>query len=152
MKNIFRVSIIILLAIFSANTFAKNPCNSTVESERADAMLDDLDNWDSIYQYYDKYSKYNCYSTGYFGESIADSVVKILSVKWNTLNELAIKINSNKKFGNFILSKINSTVDSNDLIKIHELANKNCPTNLLKLCKMIDKETIRAFEEMGGKL
>lgn len=150
MRNIIKASIIILLSTISVNAIAKSPCNNVVESEHAEKMLDNLNDWNSVYQYYDKYSKYGCYSTGYFGESIADSTVKILVNKWDTLNELYLKTNSNKKFGKFILSKIDSTVDGNDLIKIHDLTNKNCSKDLSTLCKAIDKEAIRSLKEMGG--
>lgn len=151
MKKIFKLSTIVFFSIISINSFAKSSCHSAVESEHADAMLDDLNDWSSVYQYYEKYSKHGCYSEGYYGESIADSVVKILANKWNTLDELSTNSKKNKKFKAFVLSKIDSTVSSDDLIKIHELANNKCPKNSLKLCKIIDKETVKAFEEMGGK-
>lgn len=67
------------------------------------------------------------------------------------MDELALKSNNNKNFEKFILSKIDSTIDGNDLIKIHELANKNCPKDLSKICRSIDKEVTRSFKEMGGK-
>ncbi|WP_027706016.1 hypothetical protein [Zymobacter palmae] len=151
MKSIFKASAIILLSIISVDATSKIPCNNVTESEYADKMLDELNGWNSIYNYYYKYSKYGCYSTGYFGESIADSIAKILANKWDTLDELALKSNNNKKFEKFVLSKIDSTVDGNDLIKIHELANKNCPKGLSKTCRNIDKEVTRSFKEMGGK-
>ena len=151
MKSIFKISVIILLSLISVNATAKTPCNNVTESEYADKMLDELNDWNSIYNYYYKYSKYGCYSTGYFGESIADSIAKILANKWNTLDELALKSNNNKKFEKFVLSKIDSTVDGNDLIKIHELANKNCPKDLSQICRNIDKEVTKSFKEMGGK-
>ena len=150
MNNIFKAAILVMLSALSINSFAKNPCHSTVESERADAMLDNLNDWDSIYQYYEKYSKYGCYSTGYFGESIADSVVKILANKWDTLDNLSIYDKKNRKFVDFILSKIDSTVSSDDLINIHKSATNKCPDNLLRLCKRIDREAVNSFKEMGG--
>lgn len=42
MKNIFKVSIIILLSTMSVDATAKIPCNNIAESEHTDKMLDEL--------------------------------------------------------------------------------------------------------------
>lgn len=150
-KTLLYIGTATILTLFSSISFAKNNCgNANIESEKADSLLEKLyDSWGDIYQYYDKYSKYGCYSEGYYGESIADSVVKRLANHWDSLNDLALLTRKNKQFENFLISKINATVSDSDLLKIHELANKECPNELLNLCKKIDKKTLKAYKEMG---
>lgn len=151
-KHLYKISVTIILLLISGATFAKNHCgNINIEGEKADSSLESLyESWENIYSYYNKYSKFGCYSTGYFGESIADSIVKRLSDHWDSLNDLASLTRKNKKFENFLLSKINATVSDRDLLKIHDLANNNCPKELSGLCMSIDKQVLKAYDEMGN--
>lgn len=149
-KHIFILSIIFLCfhqhAIADASIAL---CESEIEENKADALLDTLyESWENIYQYYDRYSKFDCFSEGYFGEGLADAVVKRLANNWGSLNELAKLTRKNKKFEKFIILKINATTSEDDLMKIHYLANKQCSKNLAKFCKKIDHRALDAYKEI----
>lgn len=150
-KPLINICTVTILTLFSSISFARTNCgNVNIEGEKADSLLESLyDSWGNIYQYYDKYGKYGCYSEGYYGESIADSVVKRLANHWDSLNELALLTRKNKKFENFLISRIDATVSDSDLLKIHELASKECPQKLSILCRKIDKQTLKAYKAMG---
>ena len=148
------IACLLTIALLFGNNYANarnSICTSEVEENKADALLDNLyDSWENIYQYYNLYGKHDCFSEGYFGEGIADAVVKRLADHWESLNDLANITSKNKGFKKYILNKIDATVADDDLIKIHSLANEECPKGLSVLCKNIDTEVIRAFTELGG--
>lgn len=89
-KHLYKISVTIILLLISGATFAKNHCgNINIEGEKADSSLESLyESWENIYSYYNKYSKFGCYSTGYFGESIADSIVNHLTNPSGQINVL----------------------------------------------------------------
>lgn len=124
-------------------------CKNEIEENKADALLDTLyDSWGNIYQYYEKYSKFDCFSEGYFGEGIADAVVRRLATKWDSLDELYKLTKNNKHFAEFILMKINATTSEDELMKIHNLANKQCPKKLSRFCKKIDRSALNSYKEI----
>lgn len=132
-----------------ANAFSSKCGDVNIEGEKADNMLSVLDeSWEGVYSYYKKYSKYNCYSEGYYGEAIADSITERFAKHWDELDQLTRITKKDKKFEKFVLTGINATVAEEDLLKIHDLASKQCPNGFSKLCKRINNRSIKAHKEM----
>lgn len=151
MININRFLCILFLLFSSFNCAnASSKCgNVDIEGENADKMLSVLDeSWTGVYNYYNKYSKHNCYSEGYYGEAISDSITQRFSKHWDEIDQLTKITSKDRKFEKFVLTGINSTVEEEDLLKIHELATKQCPTGFSELCKKIDNRSIKARKEM----
>lgn len=137
---------LVFLSIFFFLTSANaKECTATLEKEANEniGMVDK--DWNSIYEYNQKYSP--CIDGGLW-EATSDSVVKMLSNKWDELSVLEKLVAKDKKFKLFITNNITSTVGSDELLKIHENATKHCPKRSLTLCKMIDREALISYKEI----
>ena len=140
MRNFF---ILLISILFSATVHAKE-CTQSILDE-ADRNAGNFGSWENVYSYSKKYS-------GCIGddtqESVSEGIVRMLADKWDQLHDLKKLVEKDKKFENFVIYGIDSTVSGDDLLKIHSLAKKQCPKDSKKLCKTLSREALRAYKEM----
>ncbi|WP_414499585.1 hypothetical protein [Zymobacter sp. IVIA_12111.31 C1] len=131
----------IFLSIISVQ--AKECAHSLYEKADNDAVR--FENWRQVYDYEEKYN--GCIGSD-TSEILSESIVRILAEKWEQLPDLKKLIKKNKKFEEFVFSSIDSTVSGDDLLKINDLAKKQCPKNSQTLCSKIGRKALRAYKEM----
>lgn len=131
----------IFLSIVSVQ--AKECIHSLYEKADNDAVR--FENWKQVYDYDRKYN--GCIGSG-TSEIVSESIVRILADKWEQLSDLKKLIKTNKRFEEFVFSSIDSTVSGDDLLKINDLAKKQCPKNSQKLCSKISRKALKAYQEM----
>lgn len=131
----------IFISIISVQ--AKECSHSLYEKADNDAVR--FEDWKQIYDYDKKYN--GCIGSD-TSEIVSESIVRILSDKWDQLPDLKKLIEKNNKFEAFVFSSIDSTVSGDDLLKIHDLAKKQCPKNSQKLCSKIGRKALKAYKEM----
>lgn len=128
-------------------------CTAVHAKECTQSILDEADknaggfkNWEDVYAYNKKYG--NCVGSD-TQESVSEGVVRVLADNWEQLPTLKLLIKKDKKFERFVIDNISSTVLENDLLKIQDLAKKQCPAYSSKLCKKIKNKAIKAYKEIN---
>lgn len=116
------------------------------ESEAMEAP-GDLKSWQDIYGSYKRYVQ--CDFHGAVSEGYSDSVTKMLSSSWKSLDELAALTGTDKDFLKFVLRHINSIANSYDLEKIYYSAGNACTASSEKLCSLIEKRAKKALDAIN---
>lgn len=98
--------------------------------------------WANVYYYSKKYE--GCIGNDTL-ESVSENIVRILADKWDQLPVLEKLVKNDKKF---IIMGISSTVSGDNLLKIYDLAKKQCLKGLSTLCNKIGTKAIRAYKKM----
>lgn len=137
-------SILIVALLLTKIAYAQE-CTQAIFDE-ADKNAGHFKSWENVYAYNKKYDK--CIGSDTL-ESVSEGIVRILSDSWNQLPNLKRLIKKDERFERFVIDGINSTVLEDDLLKIHDLAKKQCPKNSSKLCKKIGNKAIKAYKEIN---
>ena len=122
---------------------AKECTHSMYEKADNDAVR--FKSWKQVYNYEKKYN--GCIGSD-TSEIVSESIVRMLADKWNQLPDLKNLIKKDRQFEAFVIFGIDSTVSGDDLLKIHNLATKQCPKDSKILCRKIDHQARKAYKEM----
>src|SRR5580698_3776472 len=106
-KNI--AAILALAAGFSMTSVAAAKSCSPQQAEAADAMIDQLDDWDKVHTIFVKFKQCD---DGSIAEGISESVSRLLVDEWATLPSLAMLGGQDAPFKSFVLRHIDTTLDS----------------------------------------
>ncbi len=121
----------------------QKPCNRT-EYQQAEKEAVNLRSWDALYKSYRLYGRCNDVDAA---EGYSESVARILVDRWETLLRLSELAEKNKNFRDFVLGRVDATLDMRDVQKIHTKAIQHCPTGLRELCKSLQRQAEIAIEE-----
>ncbi|WP_414501733.1 hypothetical protein [Zymobacter sp. IVIA_5232.4 C2] len=140
-----KIILLFISIFFIPTTVHAKECTQSILDE-ADKNAGDFKSWKNVYEYSEKYGE--CIGSD-TQESVSEGVVRILADDWEQLHTLKILINKDKKFERFIIDNISSTVLEDDLLKIQDLAKKQCPSDSSRLCKKISNKAIKAYKEIN---
>lgn len=101
------------------------------EADAADAAVDGLDSWTKVARTFQQYG--HC-DEGSIAEGNSEAIARLLVDHWGTAPSLARLVRRDPALKRFILRHINSTLDTDDLDRIHRLASASCPANSATLC------------------
>jgi hypothetical protein len=129
-------AVTLVIAISSIAFGQPHSCTAEL-SKRADAALDHLTSWDSIYEWYRDYRQCD---DGGPAEGVSEAVARNLVDRWQTLPRLG-ELAKNAEFRRFVIKHLDETVTANDLRKISANASKHCPSiSLQSLCAELKKQ------------
>ena len=116
----------------------KGAC-SRQQAIQADAAVDTLKTWNSVYRFYKQHSACD---DGGIAEGVSESVAKLLANKWESFGRFVSLASRDKGFENFVVRHVDETIDwGHDAPKIHENAQLHCPPNATRLCKILVVKT-----------
>lgn len=108
----------------------------------ADTALDNIDNWASVYIWYKNYSVCD---DGYLSEGLSDTVGRLLDKNWSETTKFVEAARKDSKYLAFVLTHINSTLDSRVLESIHENTLNHCPKGYSDICQKIQVSADQAL-------
>lgn len=104
---------------------------SPARAEAADAMVDKLDDWAAVGRFFKAYRQCD---DGYIAEGSSDAIAQLLARQWETLPKLQALIRQEPALRPFVLSHVNSTLDTDELDRIERNASESCPSGGASLC------------------
>jgi hypothetical protein len=119
-----------LLALALGATAQARTCTPK-DAEAADAAVDHLDNWAAIDNNLRKFG--HCDDSS-IAEGNSEGVARLLVDKWQTLPQLAELIRRHRPLKAYVLRHIDTTLNTDDLTRIVELATTACPPKAELLC------------------
>jgi hypothetical protein len=132
----------IFFLAFACNVEAKE-CASA-EAREAEAGVDSLKSWSSIYQAFEKYG--HC-DDGGIAEGWTEAVVHTLASNWDSLIQASRYAEKDDGFRHFLLKHIDASADIDEVRAIGELAKSRCPPKLDVLCKDIERSVLEALRD-----
>lgn len=139
--------IILLAAIsLSASNAIASEC-TLKDAEAAEQAADHLTSWQAMS---DNFTHYRQCDGGSIAEGNSEAVIRLLVDKWKTLHELSLLTRQNAAFETWVLSHIDSTLDSDDLQTTVKLATSQCPASESTLCQKIVKAAQAAIHESNS--
>lgn len=114
------------------------------DAEAAEQALDHLTSWQVMN---DNFTRFHQCDEGTIAEGNSEAVIRLLVDKWKTLPELNVLAKQNAAFETWVLSHIDSTLDSGDLQTTVDLATSQCPASESVLCRKIVKAAQAAIHE-----
>ncbi|MET3132845.1 hypothetical protein AAKU55_003126 [Oxalobacteraceae bacterium GrIS 1.11] len=139
MKFIFFIFFFGIASVASAHGKTCSP----QEAEAADAIIDQIDTWAKVDSMFKKFR--HC-DDGSIAEGNSEAIARLLVDRWDTLPQLEKLTKLNPPLKRFVLSHIDTTLNSDDLEKIKELSMSSCPQNMTSLCKNLNSSSTRALE------
>lgn len=103
-----------------------------------------LRTWDSLHRSYRLYGRCDNVSAQ---EGYSESIARILVDHWQTLPRLALILQHDKPFKNFVLGGVNSTLNMDDVKKIKANALQRCHPQLYGLCNELAKAADDAIKD-----
>lgn len=114
---------------------------SAHQAERAQAAVDHLDSWRGLEAARRRFGQCD---DGAIAEGFSEAVARLLVDRWMTLGELLSLTRHNAQLKTFVLKHIDSTLDTDDLARIEELARLKCPATQQATCREIARAAYRA--------
>lgn len=114
------------------------------KAQAAENAVDHLNSWAAVY---DSYVRYSSCDEGSSGEGQSEAVIRLLADQWRTLPALDTLVKRQPAFEQWVLSHIDSTLDSDDLQKTEDNAKMQCPSGHAALCKKIAAAASEAINE-----
>lgn len=111
------------------------------DADAADAAVDHLDTWGDVYRNFKKYG--HC-DDGSIAEGNSEGVARLLVDRWQTLPYLAALAERHPKFQAYVLRHIDTTLDTDDLDQIANLATTACPEANKSLCASLKEAAAKA--------
>lgn len=145
--------LILIIAALTVLFYAGQECNAQppacpdVISVAAAVSEDHLKNWNDLYQLSRRYR--GC-DTGALAEGYTDFVVRILSLRWDSLDELKKLIAADKTFEDFVLSHIDASADPAHIVMVLTNVKERCPAESAQLCSAIEKAVRKALQDLGA--
>lgn len=138
-------SVILLLAVtfLSVSNALAGEC-TIKDAEAAEQAVDHLTSWQVMN---DNFTRFHQCDEGSIAEGNSEAVIRLLVDKWETLPKLSVLTRQNAAFETWVLSHIDSTLDSGDLQTAVNLATSQCPASESTLCRKIVKAAQAAIHE-----
>lgn len=114
------------------------------DAEAAEQALDHLTSWQVMN---DNFTRFHQCDEGSIAEGNSEAVIRLLVDKWETLPKLSVLTRQNAAFETWVLSHIDSTLDSGDLQTTVDLTTSQCPASESVLCRKIVKAAQAAIHE-----
>ncbi len=114
------------------------------DAEAAEQAVDHLTSWQVMN---DNFTRFHQCDEGSIAEGNSEAVIRLLVDKWETLPKLSVLTRQNATFETWVLSHIDSTLDSGDLQTTVDLATSQCPASESTLCRKIVKAAQAAIHE-----
>jgi hypothetical protein len=140
-----------LLAFTVATAVQARTCTPN-DAEAADAAVDHLDSWADIDSTFRMFG--HC-DDGSIAEGNSEGIARLLVDKWQTLPHLAALIKRHPPLKAYVLRHVDTTLDTDDLTRIAELAATVCPSNTKPLCaqwRYLKSDSILSFCLISGFL
>jgi hypothetical protein len=134
------IAIVAMVTSIWASEASGKPC-SPKDADAAEALVDHLDNWESLERAHMKYG--HC-DEGSIAEGYSEAVARLLVDQWRTLPDLAARIDRSPAFGRFVLHHIDDTLNTDDLDKVATLATSSCPSRNMNLCHRLARAATHA--------
>jgi len=124
----------IYYAVLATPTPAWSSACSPSQLRAAENAATDLNSWTKVYSFF---AKFRGCDDGGTAEYVTEAVVRLMSDRWEDLQELANAVKKDSGFAKFVVTHVDSTADTDDLKKIRAYSSQRCPPNLSLLCKQI---------------
>jgi len=136
--------LLVSTALMLAKEGAK-PCG------RKDAILAEqeassLRSWTEVYK---SYRRFRQCDDGAIGEGYSDSIVRLLSEKWSSTDQLDRLASHDRGFRSFVLHHIDELMSPSQAETIRNNAETRCPSRAGKFCKEI---AVRLKEVSAGAM
>ncbi|MDU5453321.1 hypothetical protein [Pseudescherichia vulneris] len=115
--------------------------------EAAEQAVDHLTSWQAMN---DNFTRFHQCDEGSIAEGNSEAVIRLLVDKWEALPKLSVLTRQNTAFETWVLSHIDSTLDSGDLQTAVDLATSQCPASESALCQKIVKAAQAAIHESNS--
>ena len=115
--------------------------------EAAEQAVDHLTSWQAMN---DNFTRFHQCDEGSIAEGNSEAVIRLLVDKWEALPKLSVLTRQNTAFETWVLSHIDSTLDSGDLQTAADLATSQCPASESALCQKIVKAAQAAIHESNS--
>lgn len=126
-----------LILLFTTPVFAldsvKKQC-TVQEAIRAEDQASTLKSWDQVYEAYKEFAPCD---DGAISEGYSDSISRLLSEEWGSVNRLNQLTSHDGIFEKFILKHINELMSPNQAAKIRDNAETKCPLRAESVCRAI---------------
>jgi len=132
-----------LLALMVATTAQARTCTPN-DAEAADAAVDHLDTWEAIDRNFRKFG--HC-DDGSIAEGNSEAVARLLVDQWQTLPQLAALIKRHPALKSYVLRHLDTTLNTDDLTRIVELASSACPQGQQALCSSLKAAASKASKQ-----
>ena len=132
----------ILLLLSNAAIAQTAECSSR-DAYAADSVVDYLDSWHNANLFY---RQFKACDDGGIAEGVSEKIAQLLVNQWSKLDELLVISSHDPAFKTFVLSHIDGTLNINDLRKIKNLAETNCPKIAIEACAELAKEAAEAIK------
>ncbi|WP_314421402.1 hypothetical protein [Pseudescherichia vulneris] len=117
------------------------------DAEAAEQAVDHLTSWQALN---DNFTRFHQCDEGSIAEGNSEAVIRLLVDKWEALPKLSVLTRQNAAFETWVLSHIDSTLDSGDLQTAVNLATSQCPASESALCQKIVKAAQAAIHESNS--
>jgi len=144
MRKLATAVIIVLVCIDARTILAAQKCSAATEAAAARASFV-FNDWQGLFQSYNRFG--SCDTGGDYSEGYSETVVRLLADHWSSLPELQSLSAKHPRFGRFVLSHIDATVEDDDLGKILRLSTGACPAGAAALCKQLASAAREAIDD-----
>ncbi|AZP31611.1 MULTISPECIES: hypothetical protein [Cronobacter] len=138
-----KAALFFLLAIVVCPLAQSREC-SKEKAEAAENAVDNLKTWKAVYESYRRYS--SC-DEGSIGEGYSEAIIRLLADRWSELPALDALGKRSASFERWVLSHIDSTLGSDDLQKVSDIAKTQCPSGHTALCEKIAAAASKVINE-----
>jgi len=138
------ILLFVCFIVLSVGGYSQERTCSPSEAQRADAAVDRLHSWDSLYKWYRAYRQCD---DGGIAEGVSEAVARNLADRWDTLPRFAELAKKTPEFRRFVIQHVDATLDSKDLNKIQSDVAKRCPAILSTFCNDLKKKVVQAKAE-----
>jgi hypothetical protein len=114
---------------------------SPAQAQAADAAVDTLTSWDALRDFYKKFRRCD---DGDIAEGSSEAVARLFVDKWDELPQLVKLTAGDTTFRSYVLRHINTTLNTDDLVKIAESAKEKCPVGISSFCGRIHTAAVNA--------
>jgi len=126
----------LLLTLRLAEATELKPCTKE-QAIRAETGASSLRTWPQVYE---SYKNFRQCDDGAIDEGYSDSIARLLSERWSTVDELHRLTSHNRGFERFVLRHVDELMSPTQAEMIHKNAEDHCPSNVRQLCgKVIDR-------------
>lgn len=140
------VILLLIVTFLSVSNALAGEC-TIKDADAAEQAIDHLTNWQAMN---DNFIRFHQCDEGSIAEGNSEAVIRLLVDKWEALPKLSMLIRQNAAFETWVLSHIDSTLNSGDLQAAVNLATTQCPASESALCQKIVKAAQAAIHESNS--
>lgn len=134
MKLYYLAAMLLVISGTAFRTNAETQVCSRSDAIKAEQEASSIKDWDGLYK---SFVRYSYCDDGAISEGYSDTVARLLSKDWDSLDKLAAFTKNNQKFENFVIRHIDATVPADEIYAIKNNASSKCIKSDKCLCKKI---------------